>query len=75
MLREQKLILERWHRYFHKLLNSEIENIDPTAVVHVPEILVEGSPAGGPTPAEPRQASGMYANREAMGPDEIPANC
>lgn len=38
MLREQKLILERWHRHFHNLLNLKADTVDPAAVERVPQL-------------------------------------
>ena len=73
LLRDNVLILERWVRWFHKLLNTKSPTLDPSIVDEFKQWPPCRPLDDVPSKYEVEEAIRALANRKAVGPDGLPA--
>ena len=73
LLRDKGRIRERWVRFFHSLLNSKSDMLDPDIPKRLPQYSVARALGIEPTEEEITSAMQAMANAKAVGPDGFPA--
>ena len=73
LLRDNALIRELWVRWFHKLLNTKSPTLDPSIVDELKQCPPYRPPDDVPFRYEVEEAIHALANRNAVGPDGLPA--
>ena len=73
LLQDNALIRERWVRWFHKLLNTKSPFLDPSIVDELQQWPPCRPLDDVPSRYEVEEAIGRLANRNAVGPNGLPA--
>ena len=73
LLRDNALIRERWVRWFHKLLNTKSQTLDPSIVDELKQWPPCRPLDDVPSRYEAEEAIRALANRKAVGADGLPA--
>ena len=72
LLRDKRRTRERWVRFFHSLLNSKSDMLDPDIPKRLPQQPVASALGIEPTEEEIATAMKAMANEKAVGPDGLP---